>query len=169
MNLEIVDNVLSQRVLENFDKALLARPWFLVFDGEGRRNLSLGLSIKRQNFGEQEICFLSILEGHGADVSNIKRCYYNCFRKGDNPRYHTDPGRKTFMFYLNKEWNTSWGAPTKFKERKYHLSKSVFPKPGRLIIFDSNIWHKGTAPNILMPDNIAGRVSIAFHEDFTQG
>ena len=73
------------------------------------------------------------------------------------------------MFYLNKEWHRSWRAPTKFKAKKYHISKSVFPKPGRLIIFDSNICHKGTAPNILMPDKVAGRISIAFHEDFPQG
>ena len=168
MNLKIVDNVLSQRALESFEIALVKRPWFLGFDGEDRRNFSLGLSLKREHFGQQEIHFLSSLKAHGVDIGNIKRCYYNCFRKGDKPRYHTDHGSQTYMFYLNKEWNKWWGAPTKFKERKCHISRSVFPKPGRLIIFDSNIWHKGSAPNALMPDSIAGRMSIAFHEDFPQ-
>lgn len=169
MNLKIVDHILSQRALEHFDKALTKRPWFLGHDGGERRNFSLGLSIKREHFGEQELYFLSSLKEHGVDIGSIKRCYYNCFRKGDKPRYHTDHGRQTYIFYLNKKWNRSWGASTKFKERKFHMSRSIFPKPGRLIIFDSNIWHKGTAPNILMPDKIAGRMSIAFHEDFPKG
>ena len=80
------------------------------------------------------------------------------------PKYHTDPAGHTYMFYLNYEWNRLWGAPTKFKKKRHHISKSVFPKPGRLVIFDSKLLHKGTAPSMFMPNKHLGRLSIAFHE-----
>ena len=164
MNIKIIDNVLSIEILKNFEKTFIERPWFLGYDGEELENFSLGHIRYKNNFTQIEIYLLSKLKEQGVDINRIKRCYYNCFRKCDNPTYHMDYGRQTYMFYLNKEWSKFWGAPTKFKSKQYHIARSVFPKPGRLVIFDSNIWHKGTAPNILMPNKIAGRMSIAFHE-----
>lgn len=168
MNIKVIDNVLSHDVLCDFEKVLAKRPWFLGRDGERSSHFSLGLARARKYFGQEEVYFLSRLEEHGVDVSSIARCYYNCFRKGDRPSYHKDFGRFTYMFYLNQEWNQLWGAPTKFKKTKFSFSRSIFPVPGRLVIFDSTLWHKGTAPNILMPNRIAGRMSIAFHEGVPQ-
>lgn len=166
MNIKVIDNVLSAKALKVFEELLTARPWFLGHDGERLGSFSLGKAVNSEHFAKEEFYFLAKLKEHGENVSDIKRCYYNCFRKGDRPVYHKDYGRQTYMFYLNSEWSRFWGAPTKFKEKKYHISTKIFPKPGRLVIFDSSLWHKGNAPNFLMPGRIAGRMSVAFHEDF---
>ena len=55
-------------------------------------------------------------------------------------------------------------SPTKFKSKKYHLSRTVYPKPGRMVAFSSKLWHKGTPSTFLLPDYIAGRFSIVFHQ-----
>ena len=68
------------------------------------------------------------------------------------------------MFYLNSVWKRYWGAPTKFKLKKYHIPRKVYPKPGRLVVFNSKLWHKGTAPNSLMPSRIPGRFSMVFQQ-----
>ena len=167
MDLKIIDDVLDREFLKDLEYPLtIEKPWFFGYDQDYNetRRLILGLKTPRDSFGDVEKYLLSRIESQGIDTRRISRCYYNCFRKGDAPRYHTDPFGHTYMFYLNKEWSKLWGAPTKFKKEKYHIPKLIFPKPGRLVIFDAKIWHKGTAPNIFMPNINAGRLSIAFHE-----
>jgi len=166
MNIKIIDNLIDKKFLEDLERPIIfEKPWYLGYDYEFEsRSVSLGQIMMRDEFRYVEFYLLKKLEEQKIDTSRITRCYYNCFRKCDTPRYHTDPGGRTYMFYLNKEWNKLWGAPTKFKKKKYYIPKLIFPKPGRLVIFDANLLHKGTAPNIFMPDEHPGRLSIAFHE-----
>ena len=98
-------------------------------------------------------------------TSRIGRCYYNCFRKYDDPGFHTDPGGCTYMFYLNHEWDESWGGHTEFKSVESEVPKIVESKPGRLVIFDARWIHRGTQPTPLMPNSIVGRLSLAFQEE----
>ena len=102
-----------------------------------------------------------ITSEYNSNKGKIFRCFSNCFRKGDKTNFHVDPGGKTYMFYLNKDWKRRWGSYTIF--RRNGMVK-VFPKPGRLVVFDASIEHKGTPPTFLFPNSIAGRFSIAFHE-----
>tara|TARA_R100000742_G_C4215436_1_gene40656 strand:+ start:49 stop:591 length:543 start_codon:yes stop_codon:yes gene_type:complete len=127
-----------------------------------------------KEFDEFEIipdfALLNILEKKFGDVSRISRNLTNCFRKNDNPQYHQDStatfnGKKdrTFIFYPNLIWHEDWGAGTKFKIPGEKV-KTIYPKPGRLVVFDGDIWHTGTRCTKKMPDYIAGRFSIAFQE-----
>ena len=167
MDIKIIDDVLDRRYLKRLEHPLtFEKPWFFGWDQsyDESRVITLGHEIERKLFGDIETYFLNKIERQGIDTSKIYRCFYNCFRKCDMPKYHTDPAGHTYMFYLNYEWNKLWGAPTKFKKKRHHISKSVFPKPGRLVIFDSKLLHKGTAPSMFMPNKHLGRLSIAFHE-----
>ena len=166
MDIKIIDDVLDRRFLKSIEHFLIfKKPWGFGWDQSyDDRVMTLGYQTERKLFGELEIYLLNKIERQGFNTSKIYRCFYNCFRKCDMPKYHTDPAGHTYMFYLNYEWNRMWGAPTKFKKKKHHISKSVFPKPGRLVIFDSNLLHKGTAPSMFMPNKHLGRLSIAFHE-----
>ena len=166
MKIIVRDNVISEKFLEDIEISFIfKKPWYLNYDYDFEsRSVSLGQIVNKNEFSQVEFYFLKKLEEQKINTSRIIRCFYNCFRKCDTPKYHKDPGGRTYMFYLNKEWSKLWGAPTKFKNKKYHIPKLIFPKPGRLVIFDANILHKGTAPNILMPEKHPGRLSIAFHE-----
>ena len=93
------------------------------------------------------------------DTSKIIRVFVNCFGKGDVTQWHTDPGGKSYMIYLNSEWKRHWGAPTSFKNKR-----KIYPKPGRLVVFSADIEHKGNAPTIFMPKYFPGRFSMVFQE-----
>ena len=140
-------------------------PWYFSNDitseyNSNKGNLSLGTIRHREDFFDFDNYLMKVLSDR-FDTSKIFRCFSNCFRKGDRTNFHVDPGGKTYMFYLNKDWKRRWGSHTIF--RRNGMVK-VLPKPGRLVVFDASIEHKGTPPTFLFPNSIAGRFSIAFHE-----
>ena len=165
--IQIYDKLIGRDDLKNLNRDITFKmPWYFSMDGQfdsdSKQPLSLGCIKLREEFGVVENYLLNILNHRGNNTSFIRRSIHNCFRRLDKPAYHQDPGEVSYMFYLNSVWKRHWGAHTKFKSKKYHLSTKVYPKPGRLVIFDSKLWHKGTSPNFLMPSYIAGRFSIVF-------
>ena len=165
MELQVFDDVISQSSLDSIENALAKKvPWHLLQDDYDTGSWSLGGIRTKEDFGEIEEYLLYVLNQKGFDVSTIYRGISNCFRRLDKPKYHQDPGEVSYMFYLNSVWKRYWGAPTKFKLKKYHISRKVYPKPGRLVVFNSKLWHKGTAPNSLMPSRIPGRFSMVFQQ-----
>ena len=167
--IHIYDNFIPEINLKNLNRDLtFVMPWYFAMDGkfdtESKQPLSLGCFRTRENFGSIENYLIQVLNRRGINTSLIWRSICNCFRRSDKPNYHQDPGKNSYMFYLNSEWKREWGAPTKFKSKKYHISRKVIPKPGRLVIFDAKLWHKGTSPNFLMPSYIPGRFSIVLQE-----
>ena len=154
-------------VLEKMEPTLLeVKPWFFGCDTDWdnpNRKITLAHVVYRERFTSLERYFMRELS-RNFDTSRISRCYYNCFRKYDDPGFHTDPGGCTYMFYLNHEWDESWGGHTEFKSVESGVPKTVAPKPGRLIIFDARWIHRGTQPSSIMPNRIVGRLSIACQE-----
>ena len=167
MELEVIDNFIPYNTLVNLENDLTLKvPWYFSTDYAKKVNQpwSLGSIRTREEFGSIENYLLQSLENGGFDTSNIDRSICNCFRRLDRPQYHQDPGKVSYMFYLNSRWKRHWGAATKFKSKLYHISRRVYAKPGRMVIFSSKFWHKGTAPNFLMPSYIPGRFSIVLQE-----
>tara|TARA_R100000008_G_C3490703_1_gene118564 strand:- start:5 stop:535 length:531 start_codon:yes stop_codon:yes gene_type:complete len=165
-DIRIFDNVVPLDLIERLDRELsFNHPWFFStdFSDAGVGPVSLGTVYKRKWFSDEvENPLLNILSSIGYSTDKCYRSFYNCFQKLDNPQYHEDPGGHSYMFYLNKEWHWYWGAPTLFKTKKG--IKRIYPKPGRLVVFDAYIEHKGTAPTLLLPNRIPGRLSLVFHE-----
>ena len=167
MDLEVVDNAIPHSALVDIENTLIQRmPWYCSVDGNlsEKQPWSLGAIFDRGDFGSIENYLLQILNDKGFNTSLIHRSIHNCFRRLDKPHYHQDPGEVSYMFYLNSVWKRHWGASTKLKSKKYHLSTKVYAKPGRIVVFSSKLWHKGTPPNFLMPVNIPGRLSIVLQE-----
>ena len=162
--IKVYDNVIPQSALKSLDNYLTYEyEWHLSVDSDiPECPLSLGGTIERKYFSEGFQYLLSLIREKGYNTDRIYRNYVNCFRKGDNPQYHTDPGGNSYLFYTNSKWKRHWGSPTKFKGK--FLDTIVYPKPGRLIVFDSQIKHKGVSPTMFMPFSIAGRFSVVFHE-----
>jgi hypothetical protein len=51
----------------------------------------------------------------------------------------------SFVYYVNKKWDYSWGGETKiYLNDKW---EEVIPSPGRVCLFKGNIPHHGTPPN----------------------
>lgn len=85
----------------------------------------------------------------------IERMYVNAYNYGDCPTVHadhTEPGHFTVLYYANPEWNANWSGETVFyNESRDEIVKSVFPKPGRVVAFDSRIPHVAREPNRICP------------------
>ncbi len=160
--LDIIDDYISVDILKKLEPDFIeVKPWYFGTDPDN--NITLAHVIYREKFTPVEKYFLRELSKN-FDTRHIGRCYYNCFRKCDNPGFHTDPGGYTYMFYLNPKWDESWGGHTEFKSVESEDPQRVIPRPGRLVIFDARWIHRGTEPTSLMPDNVVGRLSIAFQE-----
>ena len=58
---------------------------------------------------------------------------------------------KTLMIFLNNRWQKEWGGEfqvLKDNSDKSQVEYSVDYKPGRIIFFDADLFHRGLAPKI---------------------
>lgn len=86
----------------------------------------------------------------------------NSYKIGDTAGLHQDEGDLTALVYGNSEWHINWGSETIFTDGlspNSDIIKSVIPKPGRLVIFDSKIPHTGRPPSASF---INHRYSVAY-------
>lgn len=51
------------------------------------------------------------------------------------------------LLYLNDEWKSEWGAPTRFLDPPTQEEVDITPKPGRCVIMDQDVSHTVVAPN----------------------
>lgn len=97
-------------------------------------------------------------------VPNFSRIITNLFTINDFCDIHTDSpdsGNVTFLLYCNKEWHNHWSGETYFQRSRDSIySISVLPKPGRLVITPSDLWHGSRAPTQFM--RCKGRITMAF-------
>lgn len=107
-----------------------------------------------------KILLLPILNGKYKCTRTLR----NAYKFGDVIGLHKDLGYTlTALVFGNKEWNINWGSETIFTNEESpnaEIIKSVIPKPGRLVIFDSNIPHTGRVPSSLFPHY---RYSVAYN------
>lgn len=62
-------------------------------------------------------------------------------------RQRGKPRLVSCLVYLNDEWKTEWGAPTRFLDVASDTHYDIQPKPGRCVIMDQDITHSVVAPN----------------------
>jgi hypothetical protein len=56
-------------------------------------------------------------------------------------------GFMTFCFFPNQEWNPEWGGEFQFFDQAGNVIATYYPMPNTCLVFDSNIPHRGLAPN----------------------
>ncbi len=86
---------------------------------------------------------------------DIERMYVNAYSYGDCPTVHVDhlqDGRFTVLYYANFEWDHNWSGETVFYNQAMdEIIRAVYPKPGRIVVFDSRIPHVAREPNRICP------------------
>ena len=65
---------------------------------------------------------------------------------------------KTFILYVNKNWEKEWGGETVFYNDNREETERCIPEAGKLISYNSQIFHQGLAPL-----NNATRITLAVH------
>lgn len=68
---------------------------------------------------------------------------------------HTDSMHgKTFLLYMNLEWELEWGGHTLFMDEKLTDAKcTCLYKTGRAVVFDGSIPHMIMTPSVFCPTN----------------
>ncbi len=75
---------------------------------------------------------------------------------GDCPTVHSDipagktdsAGYYTFLYYANNEWDADWAGETVFfNSDRDEIIRSIYPRPGRIAVFDSRIPHVSRTPS----------------------
>lgn len=83
------------------------------------------------------------------------RCYVNAVHFGDMLFTHVDcmpgAGELTALWYICEKWELEWGGETLFYDAREEVAATVRPRPGRLVIFDSELRHVGRPPNRICP------------------
>lgn len=78
----------------------------------------------------------------------LNRIHCNVHLYGDLQYPHTDlkPG-VTALYFANPHWEVNWMGETVFYNRDGEPLYAVIPKPGRLLVFDGEIAHRGGVPS----------------------
>lgn len=69
------------------------------------------------------------------------RVIVNAYNHGDSSWLHRDGNCWTAIAYLNEHWDMNWGGETIFVEDGGDIIMSVFPTPGRVVLFDGKVLH----------------------------
>ena len=84
----------------------------------------------------------------------IYQLIINANTYGDCTTVHTDippdkddpDGYYTILCYANNEWDPDWAGETAlYNKERNDIIKSIYPRPGRIAIFDSRIPHASRA------------------------
>lgn len=99
--------------------------------------------------------FLTLVKDKYKRDVKIDRSYINVYFPYTPTATHTDDyvdDAITFIIYANPMWQADWAGETQFFTDDLHdIKKSVLPKGGRVVIFNSSIPHIARAPSVLCP------------------
>lgn len=100
------------------------------------------------------------LEQRGIRLVGVERIYANLNLFGDHQFAHDDGDVWTALSFVNDEWHPDWGGELMLYEpgRPAAPAWAIQPLPGRMVIFDGLIPHRGGVPSkhCLLP-----RISVA--------
>jgi len=100
-----------------------------------------------------------ILESRDMSCGELKRIYANFNLYGDFQYAHEDGEGWTALYFVNSRWHEDWGGEFQiYPEDGSAIIFSVVPRPGRMVIFDGMIKHRGGIPSKLCFD---ARISLA--------
>lgn len=84
----------------------------------------------------------------GIACGRINRIYANLNLFGDYQFDHHDGDGWTALLFANPEWPSHWGGEfIAYSGYALPYDYAISPKPGRLLIFDGLLWHRGGVPS----------------------
>lgn len=93
----------------------------------------------------------SLANEHGASPGELRRAYVNLNLHGDFQFAHQDGDVWTAVFFAAGRWHEDWGGELIAYQGRpaAGIGLSISPRPGRMVVFDGLIWHRGGAPSRL--------------------
>ena len=94
----------------------------------------------------------------GTTLSHVYAAAMDSSACGTVHRDIDDPNAVTFLYYANLVWRGRWGGETTFYDDDMDAIYTVTPRPGRLVLFHSNILHRAGVPH---PDTPTYRYTVS--------
>lgn len=100
-----------------------------------------------------------LMSEQGFSYGDIYRIYANFNLHGDFQFAHEDGDGWTALYFVNSNWQEDWGGEFMvYPEADSGFAYAIEPRPGRMVIFDGLIRHRGGVPSKLCFD---ARISLA--------
>jgi hypothetical protein len=77
-------------------------------------------------------------------TATIERKYVNFFMPCEYPNFHQDGHGITVLHYITDFYDQMQGGETQFIDDNQNIV-GIFPKPGRVVLFDGMIMHRATS------------------------
>ncbi len=101
----------------------------------------------------------SALDSLGLEPGALERVYANFNLFGDQQFAHPDGDCWTALLFLNSAWAEDWGGELLLYDGgPGSLAWAIPPRPGRLVVFDGQILHRGGVPTKFCLD---ARITLA--------
>ena len=105
-----------------------------------------------------------LAESQGIKVKKVARVYANFNLHGDYQFAHDDGDVWTALVFVNASWNEDWGGELLLYDGTFApptdrgFAYAITPCPGRMVIFDGKIKHRGGVPSKFC---VEPRISLA--------
>lgn len=79
----------------------------------------------------------------------LSHLYCAALKDSDQTAIHRDidcPDCVTFLYYASLHWDPSWGSETVFFDDQRDAMFAVAPRPGRLAMFNAQLFHRTGVP-----------------------
>jgi len=91
----------------------------------------------------------AFLESKNLECTGLNRAYVNFNLFGDFQYAHCDGDEWTALYFANSKWGPDDGGEFMIYGDDPDLAIAVQPKPGRMVIFDGLLLHRGGVPSKL--------------------
>ena len=161
-SVQIWDNLLDDRFLLDLDQESNFYNWHLSNvankksypTGQKGSHLLWGVTFNSENCPENIINFYKYLSDYILkEKYKLESIQLNGQSMGQKGTVHIDngynDGKKTLMVFINSKWKSKWGGDFQLLEEyndNAKIIKSIKYVPGRVILFDGNIPHRGLSP-----------------------
>ena len=94
-----------------------------------------------------------LAKAHALSITNVAKVYANFNLYGDYQFAHVDGDVWTALVFVNASWHEDWGGElllydgTPASTTTRGFAYAITPIPGRMVIFDGRIKHRGGVPS----------------------
>jgi Rps23 Pro-64 3,4-dihydroxylase Tpa1-like proline 4-hydroxylase len=161
----VADDLFDQQEIEDIENLLLSRPWTFSerasYDKKAPTHWVTELSMDLPEVVAISKAFSDLDSFSEIRNLHLHRVYCNAHVPTDLPLPHRDsrhPGERTVLYYGNSEWKPEFAGETVFFDGG-EIVRSILPKPGRIVLFESTIEHCARVPTRLVTGL---RLTVAF-------
>jgi len=164
-NIQIFDYIFDSKTINNLDvicrnipikSGNIANRNIAPYDEKGSHNL-LGSCLfkKHSSYIYESCCPLLIMQCFDHIANNVLKKQFdlneislNVQTQSMDGTPHRDASDYTVIFFTSENWQKEWGGAFQALDENGNILAEVEYKPGRIIIFDSSVLHRGLSPTI---------------------